>query len=104
MNDLKIFSGRSNPTLTTRICDYLGIPKGLIALSNFPDSEISCKLEENVRGRDVYLVQSTENPGGIGEPSTAPIAGAIANAVFAATGKRVYTLPIKAEALRGGTA
>ncbi len=53
---------------------------------------------------DVYLVRSTENPGGIGEPSTAPIAGAIANAVFAATGKRVYTLPIKAEALRGGTA
>jgi len=53
---------------------------------------------------DVYLVQSTENPGGIGEPSTAPIAGAIANAVFAATGKRVYTLPIKPEALRNVTA
>jgi ribose-phosphate pyrophosphokinase len=62
MNDLKIFSGRSNPTLTSRICDYLGIPCGLISLSNFPDSEISCKLEENVRGRDVYLVQSTCMP------------------------------------------
>ena len=49
---------------------------------------------------DVYLVPSTENPGGIGEPSTAPIAGAIANAVFAATGKRVYKLPIKPEMLR----
>jgi ribose-phosphate pyrophosphokinase len=62
MNDLKVFSGRSNPTLTSRICDYLGIPCGLVSLSNFPDSEISCKLEENVRGRDVYLVQSTCMP------------------------------------------
>jgi len=62
MNDLKIFSGRSNPLLTQRICDYLGIPPGHIALSNFPDSEISCKLEENVRGRDVFLVQSTCMP------------------------------------------
>jgi len=62
MNDLKIFSGRSNPMLTQRICDYLGIPQGQIALSNFPDSEISCKLEENVRGRDVFLVQSTCTP------------------------------------------
>lgn len=62
MNDLKIFSGRSNPMLSQRICDYLGIPPGQIALSNFPDSEISCKLEENVRGRDVFLVQSTCTP------------------------------------------
>lgn len=62
MTDLKIFSGRSNPSLATRICDYLGIPPGQIALSNFPDSEISCKLEENVRGRDVYLIQSTCTP------------------------------------------
>jgi isoquinoline 1-oxidoreductase subunit beta len=53
---------------------------------------------------DVYLVPSTENPGGIGEPSTAPIAGAIANAVFAATGKRVYKLPIKPEMLKNVTA
>jgi ribose-phosphate pyrophosphokinase len=62
MNDLKIFSGRSNPYLSQRICDYVGIPPGLIALSNFPDSEISCKLEENVRGRDVFLIQSTCTP------------------------------------------
>ena len=62
MNDLKVFSGRSNPTLTSRICDYLGIPCGLISLSNFPDSEISCKVEENVRGRDVFLIQSTCTP------------------------------------------
>ena len=39
--------------------------------------------------------RSTEEPGGIGEPSTAVIAGSLVNAVFAATGKRVYSLPIK---------
>jgi phosphoribosylpyrophosphate synthetase len=62
MNDLKIFSGRSNPSLTARICEYVGIPQGHLGLTSFPDSEISCKLEENVRGRDVYLVQSTCSP------------------------------------------
>src|SRR5438034_831963 len=45
---------------------------------------------------DVHIVSSTENPGGIGEPSTAVAAGALANAVAAATGKRIYKLPIKA--------
>ncbi len=62
INDLKIFCGRSNPHLAQRICDYLGVPQGQIALSNFPDSEISCKIEENVRGRDVFLIQSTCMP------------------------------------------
>jgi ribose-phosphate pyrophosphokinase len=62
MNDLKIFSGRSNPYLSQRICDYVGIPPGQISLSNFPDSEISCKIEENIRGRDVFLIQSTCTP------------------------------------------
>src|SRR5437773_1625854 len=45
---------------------------------------------------DVHIVSSAENPGGIGEPSTAVAAGALANAVAAATGKRIYKLPIKA--------
>ena len=40
---------------------------------------------------------STEAPGGIGEPSTALAAGALVNAIAAATGKRIYTLPIRAE-------
>ena len=62
INDLKIFCGRSNPHLAQRLCDYLGVPQGQIALSNFPDSEISCKIEENVRGRDVFLIQSTCTP------------------------------------------
>ena len=62
MNDLKIFSGRANPKLAKRICDYLGLPLGVNSLGNFPDGEISCKIEEDVRGRDVYLVQPTCPP------------------------------------------
>ncbi len=62
MNDLKIFSGRANPHLTTRICDYLGLPVGRITIGNFPDSEIYCKIEEDVRGRDIFLVQPTCPP------------------------------------------
>ena len=45
---------------------------------------------------DVVLVQSTEKPGGIGEPATALIGPAVANALFAATGKRVRQLPLSA--------
>jgi ribose-phosphate pyrophosphokinase len=62
MNDLKIFSGRANPDLTRRLCDYLGLPLGGITLGNFPDSEISCKVDEDIRGRDVFLVQPTCPP------------------------------------------
>jgi isoquinoline 1-oxidoreductase beta subunit len=45
---------------------------------------------------EVYNVPSTEAPGGIGEPGTPPIAPAVANAIFAATGKRIRKLPILA--------
>ena len=62
MNDLKIFSGRANPNLTRRICDYLGLPVGAITINTFPDSEICCKIDEDIRGRDVFLVQSTCPP------------------------------------------
>jgi ribose-phosphate pyrophosphokinase len=62
MNDLKIFSGRANPPLSSRICEYLGIPDGRISLGNFADGEISCKVDEDIRGRDVFLVQPTCPP------------------------------------------
>jgi ribose-phosphate pyrophosphokinase len=62
MNDLKIFSGRANPELAHRICDYLGLPLGKISMGNFPDGEISCKIDEDVRGRDVFLLQPTCPP------------------------------------------
>ncbi len=62
MKDLKIFCGRANPKLTSDICQYLGVEQGLISVGEFPDSEISCKIEEDVRGRDVFLVQPTCPP------------------------------------------
>jgi ribose-phosphate pyrophosphokinase len=62
MNDLKIFSGRANPELTRRICNYLGLSVAGATISTFPDTEICCKIEEDVRGRDVFLVQPTCPP------------------------------------------
>ncbi len=62
MNDLKIFSGRANPDLTRKICEYLGLSPGKITIGNFPDGEISCKIDEDVRGRDVFIVQPTCPP------------------------------------------
>lgn len=63
MKDLCVFSGRSNPELSRRVCEYLGIPLGRVQLEDFPDGEISLKLVEDVRGRDVFVIQSTCNPG-----------------------------------------
>ena len=62
MNDLKLFSGNANPVLSRRIADYLGVDLGLITLSTFPDGETSCKIDEDVRGRDVFLIQPTCPP------------------------------------------
>lgn len=59
MNEMKIFSGRANPDLASKIADYLGLPLGRISIGTFPDGEISCKIEENVRGRNVFVVQPT---------------------------------------------
>ena len=62
MNDLKLFSGRANPELAQRMADYLGLPLGRITIGNFPDGEISCKIEEDVRGRDIFIIQPTCAP------------------------------------------
>ncbi|OHB69273.1 MAG: ribose-phosphate pyrophosphokinase [Planctomycetes bacterium RBG_13_63_9] len=62
MNDMKLFTGRAHPELAHRICEYLGLPLGSLTMGNFPDGEIACKIEEDVRGRDVYLIQPTCPP------------------------------------------
>ncbi|QDV72541.1 ribose-phosphate diphosphokinase [Botrimarina mediterranea] len=62
MHDLKLFSGGANPRLSQSIADYLGVPLGRISLGRFPDGEISCKIDEDVRGRDVFLIQPTCPP------------------------------------------
>lgn len=62
MHDLKIFSGNANPSLSKEIADYLGVPLGKISLGKFPDGEISCKIDEDIRGRDIFLIQPTCPP------------------------------------------
>ena len=62
MNNMKVFSGRAHPDLARRMCEYLGLPLGRLITGNFPDGEIFCKIDEDVRGRDVFLVQPTCAP------------------------------------------
>jgi len=62
MNSMKIFTGRAHPALARKVCEYLGLPLGRVVVGNFPDGEISCKIDEDVRGRDVFLVQPTCPP------------------------------------------
>jgi len=62
MNSMKLFTGRAHPALAKRICEYLGLPLSRAVMGNFPDGEISCKIDEDVRGRDVFIVQPTCPP------------------------------------------
>ncbi len=59
---LKVFSGRANPELAKKICDHLQIPLGRGRTELFPDGELLVKVDEDVRGRDCYIVQSTSHP------------------------------------------
>jgi ribose-phosphate pyrophosphokinase len=60
--EVKVFSGHANPDLTREICEYLKIEEGRIRVERFSDGESFCQIEENVRGRDVFLVQPTCPP------------------------------------------
>lgn len=62
MRELKLFTGNSNPALAQEICEYLGIALGEAVVSTFSDGEILVRIEENVRGMDVFLVQSASDP------------------------------------------
>jgi ribose-phosphate pyrophosphokinase len=60
--ELKIFSGNANPALAHAICDYLGTKLADATVSSFPDGETLVKINENIRGRDVFIVQPTCPP------------------------------------------
>lgn len=62
MADLMVFTGNSNPDLVEETCKYLGVPVGRADVKKFSDGEIAVELQENVRGRDVFIVQSTCAP------------------------------------------
>jgi len=61
-NNLKIFSGRSNPQLAKQIAQFLDRDLGAISIRTFSDGELWVKYEENIRGHDVFIVQSTNGP------------------------------------------
>lgn len=61
-NSMVIFSGSSNRALARRVTDYLNIPLGGVDLKRFPDGEIDCRLHEDVRGADVFVIQPTCPP------------------------------------------
>jgi len=61
-NNLKIFSGRSNPLLAKQIAQFLDRDLGAISIRTFSDGELWVKYEENIRGHDVFIVQSTNGP------------------------------------------
>lgn len=58
-----IFSGRANPDLARDICKYMNVSLGRTVIRDFADKEIYVKIDENVRGGDVFVIQSTCNPG-----------------------------------------
>jgi ribose-phosphate pyrophosphokinase len=61
-NGIVVFSGNSNVSLTDKICKYLKIKPGNASIERFSDGEIRVKINENVRGHDVFIVQSTSSP------------------------------------------
>ncbi len=61
-DNLKIFSGSSNAALAGAVCKYLGIPLGAAKIDRFPDGEKVIRVEDDVRGRDCFVVQSTCKP------------------------------------------
>lgn len=61
-NNLKIFAGRQTRPLAERVCRHLDLPLGQARTSSFPDSELLVKLDEDVRGRDCFVILSTCEP------------------------------------------
>ena len=61
-NHMKIFCGRASRGLSEEICRYLDLPMGQGHTDMFPDGEIITKIEEDVRGRDCFVIQSTYHP------------------------------------------
>src|SRR5947209_12586399 len=59
---LKIFAGNSNRSLAEEICRSIGVPLGEATVTAFPDGESFVKINENIRGADVFIIQSTCPP------------------------------------------
>ncbi|HUI39182.1 MAG TPA: xanthine dehydrogenase family protein molybdopterin-binding subunit [Candidatus Nitrosotalea sp.] len=85
--------------LTAALRGEITLANGRVVQSNFHDYP-ALRMNECPQKIEVHIVQSTEKQGGIGEPGVPCAAPAVANAIFAVTGKRIRRLPIRAEDLR----
>ena len=83
--------------LTAALKTEITLKNGRVEQTNFHDYQMLRMFESPEI--EVHIVPSTENPSGVGEPGVPPVAPALANAIFAATGKRVRRLPIRASDL-----
>ena len=59
---MKIFSGRSNQTLAVEIAEQIGTPLGKVEIRQFSDGELWVQYAENIRGEDLFIIQSTHPP------------------------------------------
>ena len=84
--------------LSAALYGRIGFKDGRVEQGNFNDYPV-LRMNEMPKV-EVHIVQSSEKPGGIGEPGTPPIAPAVANAIFAATGKRLRKLPFDSAQLK----
>jgi isoquinoline 1-oxidoreductase beta subunit len=84
--------------ITAALHGEITLKDGRVEQSNF-DTYRMLRMDE-APVIEVHIVQSSEPPGGIGEPGTSAIVPAITNAIFAATGKRLRKLPVDADALK----
>ena len=78
--------------LTAALKDAITLESGRVQQRNFHDYQM-LRINESP-AIEVYIMPSTEKPTGVGEPGVPPVAPALVNAIFAATGKRVRRLPI----------
>ncbi len=62
VDSMAVFTGNANPELAAKVARYLGVPLGKALVARFSDGEVNVEIMENVRGRDVFLVQPTCNP------------------------------------------
>ena len=84
--------------ITAALYGEITLKDGRVEQTNFDTYQV-LRIDEAPTAIDVHLVQNTEAPGGIGEPGTSAIVPAVANAIFAATGKRLRKMPIDTKLL-----
>ena len=81
--------------LSAGLKSQISIDKGRVVQTNFDDNPVLRMDEAPVV--EVHIIQSTENPSGMGEPAVPPVTPAVCNAIFAATGKRIRRLPVRTQ-------